>query len=589
MREPLSLQSLNATDVGSFVSALAGIYEGADWIAHSAALERPFNTVAGLKRALVQAVRDAAPEAQRELLESHPDLGAEPASLVNRKASAKEQRAAGLIDLKAISRARLGTLNADYRKRFGMPFILAVGGPRGNGLTPEEVEAAIVRRLARTIELEFAENLRQLHRIAELRLNQRLGDVPTLGNQVWDWANELAAYSESDYAARGELTATYLTDAHLSCMRQLESWMANDCGFDDVWIDAVGNVVGVYHGLESDAPRLLTGSHYDTVRNGGRYDGRLGILVPMLCVRELARRRERLPFGIEVVGFSEEEGQRFAATFLGSRALVGQFDLAWLERQDADGIKMGDAMRTAGFDPAEIPLITRDASAYRGFVEIHIEQGPVLDSLDLPLGVVTSINGAVRMMGRAVGMASHAGTTPMNQRHDAALAVAELALFVEQRASQVPDTVGTVGIFEVPSGSVNVVPGDCRFSLDIRATSDDVRDACLRDTLTEIERIGTRRGVSISVEETMRAAAAPCDDIWQRKWADVVDAMGLPVHLMPSGAGHDAMKMHEAMPQAMLFVRGGNDGISHNPLETITSDDAQLCVDAFMQLLRQPQ
>ncbi len=216
---------------------------------------------------------------------------------------------------------------------------------------------------------------------------------------------------------------------------------------------------------------------------------------------------------------------------------------------------------------------------------MHIEQGPVLNDLGLPLGVVTSINGGVRFVGEVLGMASHAGTTPMATRRDAAAAVAELALFLEQRAAAVPDLVGTMGQLHVPGGSINVVPGLCRFSLDIRATTDAVRDACADDVCAELARICDARGLNFKLEETMSAAAAPSDAAWQQRWEAAVAALGLPLHRMPSGAGHDAMKLHEVMPQAMLFVRGENSGISHNPLESTTNDDAQLCVEAFQQLL----
>jgi N-carbamoyl-L-amino-acid hydrolase len=216
---------------------------------------------------------------------------------------------------------------------------------------------------------------------------------------------------------------------------------------------------------------------------------------------------------------------------------------------------------------------------------VHIEQGPVLNDLDLPLGVVTSINGGVRYVGEAKGMASHAGTTPMGMRRDAAAAVAELVLYVERRASQVANVVGTVGMLEVPHGSINIVPGRCKFSLDIRSTTDDTRDACVADVLAELERICERRGVHYTLEEAMRAAAAPSDPAWQARWERAVSSLGLPVFRMPSGAGHDAMKLHEIMPQAMLFVRGINAGISHNPLEGVTAHDADLAVRAFQHLL----
>ena len=258
---------------------------------------------------------------------------------------------------------------------------------------------------------------------------------------------------------------------------------------------------------------------------------------------------------------------------------------AWLEQRDADGVSMREAMRAAGLDPAGIAALRRDPARYRGYVEVHIEQGPVLNELDLPLGVVTSINGGVRFAGEVRGMASHAGTTPMASRRDAAAAVAELALFLEKRAAEEPNLVGTMGMLAVPNGSTNVVPGRCQFTLDIRATTDPVRDACAADVLAELRAICERRGVAWRLEETMRAAAAPSDPAWQRRWEDAVRATGLPVYRMPSGAGHDAMKLHEAMPQAMLFVRGENAGISHNPLESSTADDMQLGVEAFTQLL----
>src|SRR5437867_2459643 len=253
--------------------------------------------------------------------------------------------------------------------------------------------------------------------------------------------------------------------------------MREDCGFDSVEIDAVGNVVVVYHGADPNAMRLLTGSHYDTVRNGGKYDGRLGIFVPMACVRELHRQGRRLPYGFEVVGFAEEEGQRYKAVFRGSGALIGDFNPQWLDQKDADGITMRSAMQHAGLCIDDIPKLRRDPADYLGFVEVHIEQGPVLNEIDLPLGIVTSINGSVRYVGEIVGMASHAGTTPMDRRRDAATAAAELALYVEKRGGSLPHLVATVGMLEVPNGSINVVPGRCRFSLDIRATTNEVRDA----------------------------------------------------------------------------------------------------------------
>ena len=589
MPSPLTLDRLNAVTPAAFAAALDGVYEHSPWIAEQAAAKRPFATLAQLKHALVTVLRDAGREAQITLIRAHPELaGKAMVSQTLTTESANEQGKAGLADCTPAEFAHIQALNAAYNAKFGWPFTLAVRGPRGSGLHRHEIIRTFERRLGHHPDFELAECIRNIHRIAEIRLNDKFGAEPTLGNQAWDCAELLAAHTDPGCAERGELTVTYLTDAHRACAAQLAAWM-RDCGFDEVGIDAVGNVVGVYFGADPTRPRLLTGSHYDTVRNAGKYDGRLGIFVPMICVRELQRAGKRLPYGVEVVGFAEEEGQRYKATFLGSGALTGHFDSAWLDQTDADGIGMREAMRHAGL-PATLPAIAalrRDPVRYTGFVEVHIEQGPVLNALDLPLGVVTSINGSVRYLGEVVGMASHAGTTPMDSRRDAATAVAELALFLERRAAEQPSLVGTMGILTVPNGSTNVVPGRCRFTLDIRATTDAVRDACANDVLAALNLICEKRGVSHSVEQTMRAPAAPSHPAWQARWERAVAAAGLPVFRMPSGAGHDAMKLHEVMPQAMLFVRGLNAGISHNPLESTTADDTQLAVEAFMHLLDQ--
>ena len=584
----LSLGDVNAAPQPEFTRLLEGTYEHSPWIAHAAWTQRPFASLAHLKRALVQVVRGSSPEEKLALVRAHPELAGK-AMVANTLTgeSEIEQAKAGLTQCTPAEFEKIQRLNADYNAKFGFPFILAVRGPRGLGLDKAEIIATFERRLGHHPDFELAECLRNIHRIAELRLNDKFGHVPELGNLVWDWAERLATHSDPGYAERGELTVTYLTDAHRACAQRLAHWMRSDCGFDEVEIDAVGNVVGVYHGTDRSARRLLTGSHYDTVRNGGKYDGRLGILAPMACVRGLYAQGRRLPFGFEVVGFAEEEGQRYKAAFLGSGALTGHFNKDWLEQQDVDGVTMRAAMLHAGLCVDDIDKLKREAVRYLGFVEAHIEQGPVLNELDLPLGIVTSINGSVRHVGEFVGMASHAGTTPMDRRRDAAAAAAELVLCVEKRASALPHLVATVGMLEVPGGSINVVPGRCKFSLDIRATTDQVRDDCAADVLAEIQNISRRRGTHFLIEETMKAAAAPSAPAWQTRWEHAVQALGLPLHRMPSGAGHDAMMMHELMPQAMLFVRGQNAGISHNPLESITNDDADLCVHALQKLLDQ--
>jgi N-carbamoyl-L-amino-acid hydrolase len=406
--------------------------------------------------------------------------------------------------------------------------------------------------------------------------------LPARGERVLRWADALARHS--DHAEH--LTCAYMTPAHRAVAALLETWM-REAGFDEVRHDAVGNVIGRYHAAPDrrDAMLVATGSHYDTVRNGGRYDGRLGILLPISVVAGMHRAGRRLPYDLEVVAFAEEEGARFGTSFLASKAYIGQFDGAWLDLADAKGVTMREAMAEAGLDPAAIPDAAVDSRGLKHYFEVHIEQGPVLLDAGLPLGVVTSIAGYVRRRLLLKGRAGHAGTTPMSMRHDAACAAAELALHVERSARAVPDAVGTVGILEVPAGSVNVVPGRCRFTLDLRATTDAARDALAAEVEAALERIARQRSLAWRLERTMLAPAAPSDPAWQQRWEAAVAALGLPVHRLPSGAGHDAMKLHQCMPQAMLFVRGQNGGISHNPLEAVTADDAELAVQAFLRLL----
>ena len=589
LKTPLSLAQLNAASPSEAAQMLEGLYEHSPWIAEQALAQRPFQSLADLKHKMTEVVSQAGREAQLALLRAHPELAGK--AMVSKTLTAEstnEQSKAGLTNCTPEEFAKIQQLNADYNAKFGFPFILAVRGPRGLGLNKQQIIDAFERRLQGHPDFELAECLRNVHRIVEIRLNDKFGVTPTQGHQVWDWQESLARHSDPGFAENGQLTVTYLTDAHRACAQDiLQSMKA--CGFDEVTLDAVGNVVGRYHPSTEGAKYLLTGSHYDTVRNGGKYDGRLGIFVPMVCVQAWHQKGQRLPFGIEVVAFSEEEGQRYKATFLGSSALTGDFNPAWLEQQDAEGIALREAMVQAGLRIEDIARIKRDPAHYLGFVEVHIEQGPVLNERNLPLGVVSSINGSVRFQAEVIGTASHAGTTPMDRRRDAACAVAELALYMEQRAAQDGDSVATIGQWQVPQGSINVVPGRCHFSMDLRAPTNAQRDALSRDVLNQLQSICERRGLRFHCEEVMRAAAAPSDPVWQTRWEHALSSLGVPLFKLPSGAGHDAMKLHEIMPQAMLFVRGENAGISHNPLESTTSDDMQLAVDAFQQLLIQLQ
>ena len=394
----LQLEQLNKASNEEALQLLDGLYEHSPWIAEGALKMRPFASWAHLKHCMAQVLSDAGREAQIGLIRAHPELAGK--AMVRKELTAEstnEQTKAGLTECTAEEFEKIHKLNAAYKQKFGWPFILAVRGPRGVGLNKHQIIASFERRLHGHPDFELAECLRNIHRIVEIRLNDKTGCHPDQGDEVWDWHEALAQHSDPGFKENGQLTVTYLTQAHLACSASIQSTMKS-AGFDEVYVDAVGNVVGRYHPAQDGAKYLLTGSHYDTVRNGGKYDGRLGIYVPIACVKKLASTKSRLKFGIEVVAFAEEEGQRYKATFLGSGALVGQFNPAWLDQMDVDGVSMREAMKQAGLNEHDIPKIQRNPADYLGFIEVHIEQGPVLNEMNLPLGVVSSINGSVRYL-----------------------------------------------------------------------------------------------------------------------------------------------------------------------------------------------
>ena len=379
------------------------------------------------------------------------------------------------------------------------------------------------------------------------------------------------------------LTCAYLTPAHRATAAQLREWMQT-AGMT-VHVDAVGNVVGRYSAADPMAKTLITGSHYDTVRDAGKYDGRLGIVLPIVAVAALRRAGKRLPYHLEVVGFAEEEGVRFGSAFLGASAIAGRFDPAWLARRDADGVTMAQAMREVGLDPSGIPTLARRPETLLGYIEVHIEQGPVLFEADLPVGVVTAVSGSARHVITIEGEAGHAGTVPMDLRRDAAAAAAEIVLYVERRCAETPSLVGTVGRLEIPQGAINVVPGRAELSIDIRAGDDATRDAAVADVLREIERIATRRKLTIETVEVRRTSAVPCAPELQDVLAGAIERAGIPVRRLPSGAGHDAIAFDGVTPVGMLFVRCGNRGISHSPHETMTAEDAETALRVFLDAL----
>jgi allantoate deiminase len=404
------------------------------------------------------------------------------------------------------------------------------------------------------------------------------------GAEVMARLEALAGFTETP----GRLTRLYLTPEHKAAALQVRAWM-EEAGMM-AHTDAVGNVVGRYEGGEPDAPTLLMGSHIDTVRDAGKYDGNLGVIAAIQAIAELHARGERLPFAVEVLAFGDEEGVRFPVTLTGSRAVAGILDPAALDARDAGGVSVREALQRFGCNPFEIPNMPRRKEGVLGYVEVHIEQGPVLEAEGLPVGVVTAINGASRLIIDVVGVAGHAGTVPMNLRRDALAAAAEMVLAVERTALETLDLVATVGRVEARPGAVNVIPAGARFTIDIRSPSDAVRKAAVARLEQEFREIARRREVEAGLERSYDEAAAVCAPWLIEQLEAAVTRCGIRPLRLPSGAGHDGLAMVTLCPIAMLFVRC-EGGISHNPAESITAEDAEVAVRVLLDFLRhlQPQ
>lgn len=389
----------------------------------------------------------------------------------------------------------------------------------------------------------------------------------------------LPPYSEVE----GQLTRRFLTPAHAAALDALTRWMA-EAGMS-VRRDAAANLIGRYEGETPDAKALIIGSHIDSVRNGGRYDGPLGIMLGIDVVEALHRAGRRLPFAIEVVAFGDEEGSRFPASMSCSRAIAGTLDAMALEMKDAEGVSVAEALTAFGGDPDDIASAARDPRDVLAFLEAHIEQGPVLEAEGLALGVVTAIAAQKRLMVKIIGTAGHAGTTPMNLRKDPGPAAAECILALEQICRAGTDgLVGTVGRMTALPGAFNVIPGAIEFSMDIRAETSAARDEAVITISAEIHAIAAKRGLRAEVHLMQALAESPCDPSLMGLLEEALADLSHPARRLPSGAGHDAMVMADLCPVAMLFIRC-EGGVSHNPAEAVTEADCALAAQAMLHFI----
>lgn len=387
-------------------------------------------------------------------------------------------------------------------------------------------------------------------------------------SRILQHIDQLARCSEQPDA----LTRVYLSEQARAANTLVEQWM-REAGMT-TRIDAIGNVIGRYEGERPGAPCLMLGSHLDTVRNAGKYDGMLGVVTPIECVRALHAARRRLPHAVEIAGFADEEGVRFSTTFLGSRAIAGTFDPAALLSRDRDGIAMQEAMDAFGLDRAAIPACAYAKNQVLAYAELHIEQGPVLEAESLAVGVVTAINGFTRKRVVLEGMAGHAGTVPMRLRRDALAGAAECVSAIERIGRTHADLVATVGRLETLPGAINVIPGEVRFTIDIRAPDDALRSQAATSIDAALHDVAQTRGLRIAIEEIQSNPVARCAPWLMSQLEDAVRTEGHRVFRLPSGAGHDAQAMIALTDVCMLFIRC-KGGVSHNPAESITAADAE--------------
>ena len=385
----------------------------------------------------------------------------------------------------------------------------------------------------------------------------------------------LASFSEDADSTR----RTFLSPPTHDCHCEIARW-AGPLGIK-VRIDAAGNLRGVYPAAQPNAPTFLIGSHLDTVPNAGAYDGILGVVLAVTLLEELKGRR--LPFAIEILGFSEEEGVRFGTPFIGSRALVGRLDQQLLNIRDARGVSVLKAIKDFGLSPEEIPQAELENDAL-GYLEFHIEQGPVLESLDQPLAAVEAIAGQSRMEFTFSGRSNHAGTTPMHLRRDAVAAAAEWIGTVERVAHEISGLVATVGKIGVKPGAANVIAAEAQLTLDVRHSSDDIRTRAVADLIDHAQGIAQRRGLSVRHDTMLSQHAVALDPFLKGEIEKAILKAGCKPHRMVSGAGHDAMILAERVPSAMIFLRTPG-GISHDPAETVLVEDVEKAIQCGLHLL----
>ncbi|MDJ0929528.1 2-oxo-4-hydroxy-4-carboxy-5-ureidoimidazoline decarboxylase [Breoghania sp.] len=513
--------------------------------------------------------------------------------------SRREQAGAGLDTLDADEFARFERLNEAYKVRFGFLFILAV-----KGATKHQILAAFERRIQNDPDIGFATALTQIARILRFRFEERVTvygfvDKPgkpdakpvdktkdnavdgRFGERAQEMIDALARHTSEE----GKVTRLYLSREHGVAADDVVAWM-RQAGLK-VSEDNLGTVRGYLPpNVAGHGKLLLIGSHIDTVHDVGRFDGNLGVVAGILAAQGLKERGAELPFGIEVLAFGDEEGVRFPITLLASSTAASHLDWRALQAADGEGVTVREALKEFECDPNVAGGAAYDPKEVLGYLEVHIEQGPVLEKENLPVGIVTAIAGASRFRLSVRGEAGHAGTVPMGLRHDALAAVSELVLAIEEvaRAGKRDNLVATVSEISALPGAINVIPGEVRMTLDVRAANDEARASAIDTIRTKARAIGARWGCVVGMDRFHDAATAPCADPLQAAMEQAISGMGVkPLRLM-SGAGHDGQAMAKLTDIGMIFVRC-RAGISHNLLEHATGEDMGTAVEALIRTI----
>jgi N-carbamoyl-L-amino-acid hydrolase len=574
--------ALNSLPHADAVKFLSGLYEHSDWIVDQALSERPFTTVVALENALKLAVDQATIDQQMALICAHPPLTGK--AKIDPSLAADSQSEQSLVGLDRCTPEQfvmLNELNKAYTHKFGWPFILAVKGPRGTGLARQAIIDILSQRIQCSAILERQECLGQIHRIAQLRLHERLGIEPSRGRRVQRDCESLTLHSKT----LEQSVEPFLSGAGRAYSQHLCELLL-DAGFDSVHIDASGNVIGRYHSDQNAGPYLLTSRCYNATKAGDAHDGHLGITVPVEVVRGLKKKGLRLNLGLEVIALFETHGVRFSPENQELSGLEGTFQPSGLCPKNVQGLSVLHASKVAERKRESVTVSTpeRDPADYLGFVEVRVEQGSVLKDRGLALGLESLETAQLRLRVRLSGQCSQSDSDHTQPRQNLASAAAEIMRSVDALTRNRPYCAVTVSEFSVPDNSTKPFDGQCVFLLDLEAASPVACNSLAKDVTAALDSVCKKWGVRYEAPEVMDAPTAPSAAMFRSAWSKVTSQLGLDALHLATEPSHSTLNMNVRLPQAAIVLRRESHGISNDPLDSITTEDLDLAVFAFEKL-----